>query len=66
MSRNVYSGLGLALLAVAFLVFTLVNNLWFSGARLDLTENKLYTLSAGSEAIIGHIDEPLNLYFFFS
>jgi ABC-type uncharacterized transport system involved in gliding motility auxiliary subunit len=66
MSRNFYSGLGLALLAVAFLVFTLVNNLWFSGARLDLTENKLYTLSAGSEAIIGRIDEPLNLYFFFS
>jgi len=66
MSRNVYSGLGLVLLAVAFLVFTLVNNLWFSGARLDLTENKLYTLSAGSEAIIGRIDEPLNLYFFFS
>lgn len=65
-SRNVYSGLGLVLLAVAFLVFTLVNNLWFSGARLDLTENKLYTLSAGSEAIIGRIDEPLNLYFFFS
>jgi ABC-type uncharacterized transport system involved in gliding motility auxiliary subunit len=66
MSRNVYSGLGLVLLAIAFLVFTLVNNLWFSGARLDLTENKLYTLSAGSEAIIGRIDEPLNLYFFFS
>jgi ABC-type uncharacterized transport system involved in gliding motility auxiliary subunit len=66
MSRNVYSGLGLALLAVAFLLFTLVNNLWFSGARLDLTENKLYTLSAGSEAIVGRIDEPLNFYFFFS
>jgi ABC-type uncharacterized transport system involved in gliding motility auxiliary subunit len=66
MSRNFYSGLGLVLLAVAFLVFTLVNNLWFSGARLDLTENKLYTLSAGSEAIVARIDEPLNLYFFFS
>ena len=57
---------GLAGLAIAFLAFTLLNNLLFSGARLDLTENSIYTLSDGSRAIVDKIDEPINLYFFFS
>jgi len=66
MNRNLISGLGLALLAVAFLMVTLLNNLWFSGVRVDLTENKLFTLAAGTREIVQQIDEPINLYFFFS
>jgi ABC-type uncharacterized transport system involved in gliding motility auxiliary subunit len=60
------SGIGLVLLAIGFLVFTVLNNQLFSGFRLDLTEGKLYTLSDGSREIIATIDEPINLYFFFS
>jgi ABC-type uncharacterized transport system involved in gliding motility auxiliary subunit len=66
MNRIIYSSTGLALLLCAFLVFSILNNLLFSSARLDLTENKLYTLSDGSRQIIDSIDEPINLYFFFS
>lgn len=66
MNRRIYSGTGLALVAVAFLVFTLLNNLVFGGVKLDLTEGKLYTLSDGSRKIVDSIDEPVNLYFFFS
>ncbi len=66
MNRRYYSGLGLGLLAVGFVVFTLLNNLLFSGIRLDLTQNGLYTLSDGSREIVESIDEPINLYFFFS
>ena len=66
MNRNLISGLGLALLAMAFLMVTLLNNLWFSGVRVDLTENKLFTLAAGTREIVQQIDEPINLYFFFS
>jgi len=44
----------------------LLNNLWFSGIRVDLTENKLFTLAAGTREIVEDIDEPINLYFFFS
>ena len=51
---------------VTFLLFTLINNQFFGGWRLDLTANKLYTLSAGTEEILQDIDEPINLYFFFS
>ena len=66
MNRNRVSAIALILLAAAFLVFTLLNNVWLSGIRLDLTENKLFTLSAGTREITAQIDEPINLYFFFS
>lgn len=66
MNKKIYSGAGLVLLAVAFLVFTLFNNLLFSGIKLDLTEGHLYTLSPGSKEIIKSVDEPINLYFYFS
>ena len=58
--------LSLVLLLVSFLLFTLLNNLLFSGVRVDLTENRLYTVSDGTREIISVLDEPVNLYFFFS
>lgn len=66
MDKRIYSGAGLALVAIAFLVFALFNNIVFSGVKLDLTENGLYTLSEGTRKIVEDIDEPINLYFFFS
>jgi ABC-type uncharacterized transport system involved in gliding motility auxiliary subunit len=36
------------------------------GARMDLTENRLYTLSEGTRRIVATLDEPVNLYLFFS
>lgn len=58
--------ISLLILVMAFLMFTLLNNLLFSGVRLDLTQNKLYTLSDGTKEIISDLDEPIHLYFFFS
>jgi len=66
MNKKLFSNAGLIFLAVAFILFSLLNSLLFSGARIDLTENRLYTLSEGTEEILGKIDEPVNLYFFFS
>ena len=34
--------------------------------RIDLTENDLYTLGDGTQAVLDSIEEPINLYFFFS
>ena len=64
--NNWNSIIGLGLVALGFLTFILLNNQLFSSARLDLTENGLYTLSDGSEQILAKIDEPINLHFFFS
>jgi len=56
----------LLLLAVAFVVAVIVSNQIFKGLRIDLTENRLYTVSDGTKRILGSIDEPINLYFYFS
>ena len=42
------------------------NNALLSGLRFDLTENNLYTVSPGTRALLTTIQEPINLYFFFS
>ena len=34
--------------------------------RLDLTQNRLYTLSPGTKQVLGELKEPINLYFYFS
>jgi ABC-type uncharacterized transport system involved in gliding motility auxiliary subunit len=52
--------------AIAFLVAAFLNNNMLSGLRIDLTDNKLYTLSDGTRQILGAIEEPINIYFFFS
>lgn len=56
----------LALLAVAFVAAVIVSNQLFKGLRIDLTENRLYMLSDGTKKILRNIDEPINLYFYFS
>lgn len=66
MKRILYSGLGLLLIAVAFVVFNALSGALLSGARLDLTEQKLYTLSPGTRQILDSLDEPLTLRLFFS
>ena len=66
MNRRIYPRLALALLALGFVSFMALNNLLFGGLRIDLTENRMYTVSAGTREIIDSIEEPIDLYFFFS
>ncbi|PYC28523.1 ABC transporter [Aquipseudomonas alcaligenes] len=66
MKKLMYSGAGLLLIAVAFLAFNMLAALGLGNARLDLTEQKLYTISEGTERILAELDEPINLYFFYS
>lgn len=66
MKRLMYSGAGLLLIALAFLAFNMLAGLTLTNARVDLTEQKLYTISDGTRKILGEIDEPINLYFFYS
>lgn len=56
----------LILLLVVSFTSVLLNNQLLGGIRLDLTENKVYSLSQGSKKIVADIDEPINFYFFFS
>jgi ABC-type uncharacterized transport system involved in gliding motility auxiliary subunit len=65
-NRKALSGTALVVLAVLFVAVMLLVNVVFRGARADLTQNHLYTLSEGTKKIINSIDEPINLYLYFS
>ena len=56
----------LVLLGIAFIVAISISNQVFRGWKIDLTENKLYTLSDGTKNLLADIEEPINLYFYFS
>jgi ABC-type uncharacterized transport system involved in gliding motility auxiliary subunit len=57
---------GLIALAVLFLAVVMLSNLLLRGMRLDLTQNRLYTLSPGTSEVLAQLTEPVNLYFYFS
>lgn len=66
MNRKALSGTALIVIAVLFVAILLLVNVLFRGARVDLTQSHLYTLSDGTKNILGSIDEPINLYLFYS
>jgi gliding motility-associatede transport system auxiliary component len=63
--RNISTS-SLLLLALAFIAAIIISNQLFSGWRIDLTENRLYTLSDGTKQILESLEEPINLYFYYS
>ncbi len=65
-SQRRLSSISLLLLALAFIAAVIVSNQLFRGWRIDLTENNLYTLSDGTKRVLDNIEEPINLYFYFS
>ncbi|HMM66664.1 MAG TPA: Gldg family protein [Dokdonella sp.] len=65
-NRKTLSGGALIVLIVLFVALMLVVNVLFRGARVDPTENTLYTLSPGTKEILAKLDEPINLYLFYS
>jgi ABC-type uncharacterized transport system involved in gliding motility auxiliary subunit len=66
LSKKYSFGLMLLILAVLFVAATLLINSLFRGARIDLTQNREYTLSAGTKQILAKLDEPLDLSLYFS
>jgi ABC-type uncharacterized transport system involved in gliding motility auxiliary subunit len=66
MNKRNLSLTGLALALVLFFAINIAANAGLRSVRVDLTEDKVYTLDEGSKAIATGIDEPINLYFYFS
>lgn len=66
MRRIFYSYAGLALLACALLLFNALTGSLLKNAQLDLTENRLYSLSDGTRQLLAELEEPVELQLFFS
>ena len=64
--KHLLSGSGILLAAVLAVALITISNNLFTGVRLDLTENRLFTLSPGSINIITTLDEPVSLDFYLS
>lgn len=66
MNQKLMTTSGLLIAVILFLAINMASGILFKTARLDLTENKLYTLSEGSKNILRNLAEPITLRFYFS
>ena len=56
----------MAIAVVLFFTVNVLSHVVFRSARVDLTEQRLYTLSEGSRNILQELDEPVTLRFYLS
>ena len=57
---------GLVLLAILLVSVNALSNRLFRGVALDLTQDKLFTLSDGTKEVLGSLKEPVTLRFYYS
>ena len=66
LSRRSAAAIGLISAAVLFVAVNIIANRTLGTTRIDLTQNKLYTLSPGTKETLAKIGEPLVLRFYYS
>jgi ABC-type uncharacterized transport system involved in gliding motility auxiliary subunit len=66
LSRRLYALGAIALAAIVFVAINIAADSTFTTTRIDLTENKLYTLSPGTLHTLDTLGEPITLKFFYS
>jgi ABC-type uncharacterized transport system involved in gliding motility auxiliary subunit len=66
MKRRAFLGFALASTLVLFVSVNAAASVLLRGARLDLTEDQLYSLSPGSGAVVQDLAEPVDLTLYFS
>ena len=65
-NRRTLGGLSVAVVLVLFVAINVLGQRALVGARLDLTQDRLFTLTQGTRTILGSMDEPITLRFYFS
>ena len=66
MNKRNLALVGIPLALVLFFAVNVFANATLRSARVDLTEEKLFSLSDGSRAIAENLEEPVRLYLYFS
>ncbi|CCQ75587.1 Gldg family protein [Magnetospira sp. QH-2] len=66
MDRTRLAILGLLLGAIILMAVNVFSNVAFRGWRLDLTEDRLYTLAPSTHQVLADIDEPVRLRLYYS
>lgn len=65
-SRQWLLGLSIGLAIILFLSANIAVDNWFGASRVDLTENRLYSLSDGTRTLLAELDEPLHMRLYLS
>ena len=66
LSRRAAAAIALISAAVLFVSVNIIADRTLGSTRIDLTQNKLYSLSPGTKATLAKIGEPLVLRFYYS
>lgn len=64
--RRTLTGTTLLVIALLFIASVTLVSVLFRSARVDLTTNRLYTLSDGTRSLVGKLEEPVQLTFYYS
>ena len=59
-----YSAIGVAVMLLVIVAINVIASV--ARGRLDMTEDKLYTLCDGTKAILKKVDSPVEVRFYFS
>lgn len=66
MNANFRYGVGILLAVILFLTLNVFATGSFTGAKMDLTGDKLFTLSDGTRRVLAEVDEPIVLRLYLS
>lgn len=66
MNKKLITFLGLVFALALFIMLNILGTALLRGTRVDLTDNKLFTLSKGSKSIASKLDEPIKLTLYYS
>ncbi len=66
MNKHLFSWAGLLIAVVLLIAINVFASAALRSARIDLTEQKLFTLSDGTRSILGNIEEPIDITFYYS
>ena len=66
LDRHKLTVAGIVLAVVLFVALNIYGSLSLRGARLDLTQNRQFTLSSGTEQLLAKVQEPITLRFYVS
>ena len=65
-NSQIYTWLGVISAIIIMVCFNTIVNNYINSQRLDLTEEKMYTISSGTIDTLQSIDEPINIRFYFT
>jgi ABC-2 type transport system permease protein len=66
MSAHRFALLAALALTIMFVAANVTANSWFRSWRIDLTENRLYSLSPGTQRTLDELSEPVELRLYYS